>query len=59
MRGVRLTLDKIRRYENRSNIEVISQILQVANGSHATRNKIMYQAFLRYNPDEKAYGAAD
>jgi hypothetical protein len=45
--------------KNRSNIEVISQVLQDANGGHATRNKIIYQAFLRYNQDEKAYGAAD
>jgi predicted transcriptional regulator len=35
--------------KNRSNIEVISQILQVANGGHATTKKIMFQAFLSYN----------
>ena len=35
--------------KNRSNIEVIGQILQVANGRDATKTEIMYQAFLSYN----------
>ena len=29
----------------RSNIEVMGQILQVANGSNVTKTKMMYQAF--------------
>jgi predicted transcriptional regulator len=33
----------------RSNIEVISQILKVANGGNATRTRIMYKALLGYN----------
>jgi predicted transcriptional regulator len=34
----------------KSSIEVMGQILQVANGSNnATKTKIMYQAFLSYN----------
>jgi predicted transcriptional regulator len=38
----------------RSNIEVMGQILQVANGSsNATKTKIMYQAFLSYNQLEE------
>jgi predicted transcriptional regulator len=34
---------------NRSRIDIISQILEVANGAGATRNKIAYKAFLNYN----------
>ncbi len=37
----------------RSNIEAMGQILQVANGSNATKTKIMYQAFLSYNQLEE------
>jgi predicted transcriptional regulator len=38
----------------RSNIEVMGQILQVANGSsNTTKTKIMYQAFLNYNQLEE------
>lgn len=38
----------------RSNVEVMGQILQVANGdSNATKTKIMYQAFLSYNQLEE------
>jgi len=38
----------------RSSIEVMGQILQVANGSNnATKTKIMYQAFLSYNQLEE------
>ena len=38
----------------RSNIEVLGQILQVANSdSNATKTKIMYQAFLSYNQLEE------
>ena len=38
----------------RSNIEVMGQILQVANSdSNATKTKIMYQAFLSYNQLEE------
>jgi predicted transcriptional regulator len=34
----------------RSNIEILGQILQVANGSNnATKTKIMYKALLGYN----------
>jgi predicted transcriptional regulator len=34
----------------RSNIEILGQILQVANGSNnATKTKIMHRAFLGYN----------
>ena len=32
----------------RSNIEILGQILQVANGSDVTKTQIMYQAFLSY-----------
>jgi predicted transcriptional regulator len=34
---------------DRSNIEVISQILKVANGGNATKTRIRYKAFLGYN----------
>jgi predicted transcriptional regulator len=37
----------------RSNIEVMGQILQVANGNNVTKTKIMYQAFLSYNQLEE------
>jgi predicted transcriptional regulator len=37
----------------RSNIEILGQILQVANGRNATKTKIMYQAFLTYNQLEE------
>jgi predicted transcriptional regulator len=33
----------------RSNIEVIGQILKIANGGNTTKTKIMYKAFLGYN----------
>ena len=35
------------RYRNRT--EIISQILETANGGGATKTKIMYKAFLRYD----------
>jgi predicted transcriptional regulator len=34
--------------KNRSRIEIMSQILDVANGGGATKTKIMYKAFLSY-----------
>jgi predicted transcriptional regulator len=37
----------------RSNIEVISKMLQVANSGHATKTEIMYQAFLGYHQMKK------
>jgi len=42
---------KIRRKDMKygNNIEVISQILKVANGGNATKTKILYQALLSYN----------
>ena len=33
----------------RSRIDIISQILEVANGRNATKTKIMYSALLSYN----------
>lgn len=33
----------------RSRIDIISQILEAANGGNATRSKITYKAFLNYN----------
>ena len=33
----------------RSRIDIISQILEVANGRSATKTKIMYRALLSYN----------
>jgi predicted transcriptional regulator len=33
----------------RDRIDIISQILEAANGSNATRSKITYKAFLNYN----------
>ena len=33
---------------NRSRIDIISKILQAANGGGAAKTKIMYQAFLSY-----------
>lgn len=33
----------------RSRIDIISQILEAANGGYATRSKIAYKAFLNYN----------
>jgi len=33
----------------RSRIEIISQILEAANGRNATKTKIMYRALLSYN----------
>ena len=35
------------RYRNRT--EIITQILETANGGGATKTKIMYKAFLRYD----------
>jgi predicted transcriptional regulator len=35
------------RYRNRT--KIISQILEAANGGGATKTKIMYNAFLRYD----------
>jgi predicted transcriptional regulator len=32
----------------RTRIEIISQILEIANGENATRTRIMYKAFLSY-----------
>jgi predicted transcriptional regulator len=32
----------------RSRIDIISQILETANGGNATRSKILYQSFLSY-----------
>ena len=32
----------------RSRIDIISQILEVANGGNATKSKILYQSFLSY-----------
>ena len=37
----------------RSNIEVMGQILQVANGNNVTKTKIMYRAFLSYTQLEE------
>ena len=40
--------------KHRSNIEVMGQILQVANyGNNTTKTKIMYQAYLNYNQLEE------
>lgn len=33
----------------RSRIDIISQILEAANGGYATKSKIMYKAFLNYD----------
>ena len=33
----------------RSRIDILSQILEVANGRNATKTKIMYKALLSYN----------
>jgi predicted transcriptional regulator len=33
----------------RSRIDIISQILDAANGGNATRSKITYKAFINYN----------
>jgi predicted transcriptional regulator len=33
----------------RSRIDIISRILEIANGGDATKTKIMYKAFLSYN----------
>jgi predicted transcriptional regulator len=33
----------------RSRIDILSQILEVANGRNATKTKIMYEALLSYN----------
>lgn len=38
--------EKVMNY--RSKINIISQILEAANGSNATRSKIAYRAFLNY-----------
>lgn len=47
-------LKQIRRHEIQKWIEIMGQILQVANGSNnATKTKIMYQAFLSYNQLEE------
>ncbi|HEU4823488.1 MAG TPA: winged helix-turn-helix domain-containing protein [Nitrososphaeraceae archaeon] len=35
------------RYRNRT--EILSQILETANGGGATKTKIMYKAYLRYD----------
>jgi predicted transcriptional regulator len=32
----------------RTSIEIIAEILKIANGGNATRSKIMYHAFLSY-----------
>jgi predicted transcriptional regulator len=32
----------------RSRFEIMSQILETANGDHATKTKLMYKAFLSY-----------
>ena len=40
--------------KHRSKIEIISQILEVANGGGVTQSKIMYKAFLSY-PQMKEY----
>src|ERR671922_543898 len=37
-----------RSMKHRSRIEIISQILEIANGGGATRAKIMYKAFLSF-----------
>jgi predicted transcriptional regulator len=37
----------------RSSIEIQGQIPQVANGTNATKTKIMYQAFLGYKQLEE------
>ena len=37
----------------RSNIEIIGQILKAANGSNATKTKIMYKAVLGYTQLEE------
>jgi predicted transcriptional regulator len=35
--------------KHRSRIDILSQILEVANGRNATKTKIMYSALLSYN----------
>ena len=35
--------------KNRSKTEIVSNILDAANGGGATKTKIMYKAFLSYN----------
>ncbi len=37
----------------RDRIDIISQILEIANGGNATRSKITYKAFLNYNQLKK------
>ncbi len=37
----------------RSNIEMLGQIVQIANGSNVTKTQIMYRAFLSYNQLEE------
>jgi predicted transcriptional regulator len=37
----------------RSNIEILGQIVQIANGSNVTKTQIMYRAFLSYNQLEE------
>jgi predicted transcriptional regulator len=32
----------------RTNVEIIAEILKIANGGNVTRTKIMYSAFLNY-----------
>ena len=32
----------------RTSVEIIAEILKIANGGNVTRNKIMYSAFLNY-----------
>lgn len=33
---------------HRTNVEIIAEILKIANGGNVTRTKIMYSAFLNY-----------
>lgn len=33
---------------HRTNVEIITEILKIANGGNVTRTKIMYSAFLNY-----------
>jgi predicted transcriptional regulator len=40
---------KMRHMRYRDKMEILSKILQVANGGGATRTKIMYRAFLSYS----------
>jgi predicted transcriptional regulator len=41
-------MQRKREMANRSRMEIVSKILQAADGSGTTKTKVMYQAFLSY-----------